>query len=217
VNVASPVVMGTALVPVDVTSICWPLLSVVRMVVVNGWRDVETRALVRTMAVERGVVVVGAGASLDAGGAFPPALLRCVGVVCGRWLVSGAGPGEDCAGWFVGAGSGCVSGAVVGSFGLVVGAGVGVGLGVVAGGAEDAGGAGVGELLLLLLPLPVPEACRFSPWCRYASTPSMCRPSPRLKADDSDVSAKMAVNHEVGNMFGAVWCGWWSEGGSERM
>jgi hypothetical protein len=39
--------------------------------------------------------------------------------------------------------------------------------------------------------------------------PSMCRPSPRLKADDSDVSAKTAVNHAVGSI--AV-CGRWREG-----
>jgi hypothetical protein len=33
--------------------------------------------------------------------------------------------------------------------------------------------------------------------------PSMCRPSPRLKADDSDVSANTAVNHEAGSILGA--------------
>jgi hypothetical protein len=44
--------------------------------------------------------------------------------------------------------------------------------------------------------------------------PSMCRPSPRLKADDSDVSAKTAVNHAVGSI--AVWAVE-RRSGSERM
>jgi hypothetical protein len=46
--------------------------------------------------------------------------------------------------------------------------------------------------------------------------PSMCRPSPRLKADDSDVSASTVVNHAVGSILA---CGRWRarEGGSERI
>jgi hypothetical protein len=131
------------------------LLSVVRIVVVNGWRDVEMRSLVLTMATER--TVVGEAASFDAGGAFPAALLRCVVVICCPRLVADAGAFEVGAGSFEVSGGGCELGAVVGSLGGVVGAGVGVARGVVAGGgAEDAGGAAdVGELLL---PLPVPEA-----------------------------------------------------------
>jgi hypothetical protein len=36
--------------------------------------------------------------------------------------------------------------------------------------------------------------------------PSMCRPSPRLKADDNDVSASTVVNHAVGSILA---CGRW--------
>jgi hypothetical protein len=153
VYVDCPVVMGIEFTPVDTMSVGTPLLSVVLMVVVKGWRDVETRALVLTMGVVRSVEE---GASLEGAGALPPALER--GVVAGGWLEAGAGACEDCCGGGVVAGSvGAVVGSVVGSAGLLVGAGV-------AGGAvEDGGAADVGELLLLL---PVPEAWRFSPWCR---------------------------------------------------
>jgi hypothetical protein len=159
VYVDCPVVMGIELTPVDTMSVGTPLLSVVLMVVVKGWRDVETRALVLTMGVVRSVVE---GASLEGAGALPPALER--GVVAGGWLEAGGGACEDCCGGGVVTGSvvGAVVGSVVGSAGLLDGAGV-VGRGVVAGGAVDgAGAADVGELLLL----PVPEAWRFSPWCR---------------------------------------------------
>lgn len=100
----------------------------------------DTRLLVRTIAVVLGdedTLLLVAGAALEPGDE--------------AWLPPLDGGGVDWAG--------------VPELGVSgVGSGVGVGAGVDAGGAEvccrdDAGGAGVGVL-------PVPLACRFSPWWR---------------------------------------------------
>lgn len=177
-TVAWPVVMGTELVPVDVISICSPLLAVLVKVVTNSESEVETSGVVLTMAVVR---LDEAGAWLEAA----PPVLRCVGVE-GPRLEPGAG--VDCAG-----------GLDVSGSGVGVGVGDGAGVGVFCrddgGAADDAGGVGVGVF-------PVPDACLFSPWCRYSSMPSICRPSPRLKADESAKSAKSASSHEFRSMFG---------------
>jgi hypothetical protein len=139
-------------VPVEVTSVSCPLGSVVRVTVVNASRDVETRALVLTIADERGAEV--AAGLLDA--AVWPALVRAVvGVACPPpfRVVLAAGACEDCAGGAAAdvSGSGVESGVVD-----AAGVGVGSGCGDDAGGAaDDAGGAAdVGVLLL-----PVPDAC----------------------------------------------------------
>lgn len=65
--------MGTELVPVSVTSESWPLLRVDVRVTVKGARDVETRALVRTTALD-----VTSSDGVDCG--WFPALERTVGV-----------------------------------------------------------------------------------------------------------------------------------------
>lgn len=138
---------------------------------VKGSREVETRGLREMIGVDRGGADEAGGV---VAGVFPP-LLRCVGVFPRLVVAGGAceeGAGVD--------GSSSVDGPGVG-------VGVGVGRGVVTGGAEE--GAGVGVLL------PVPEACLFTPWWMYSSTPS------RLKADDSAQSAKRASSHEFRNMF----------------
>jgi hypothetical protein len=153
VNVAWPVVMTADRVPVDVTSVSCPLGRVVRVTTVNASRDVETRALVLTIADERGAEV--AAGLLEAAGW--PALVRAalVGVACPPpfRLLLAAGACEDCAG-----GAADVSGSGVES-GVVDAAGVGVGSGCAddagGGAADEAGGAAdVGVLLL-----PVPDAC----------------------------------------------------------
>lgn len=158
-------VIATEDVPVEVTSTCWPLLTVVTTVT-NCWSEVETNWLVRTMGVVRGAEET--GGRLDTG---PTALL---GGGLEPWRLEGAG--VDCAGGSEDSGSG-------------VGSGVGVGCGVGVGWREEGGGAGVeeagGGVGELLLP-PVPDACLFSPWCQYSTTPM---PSPRLKADDRATSA----------------------------
>jgi hypothetical protein len=134
-----------------------------------------------------------AGALDDSAGAFP--LLRCVGVAW-PWFVPEAGAGEE------GAGASGVPGFCDGLLGVGEGEGAGVGVGCrdeAGGGADDAGGAGVG---VLAPPVPL-AACRL-PLCMYSSTPS--RPSPRLKADDRAKSAKMARSHEFRNISGVVEC-----------
>lgn len=160
------------LVPVEVCVTSWPSLMVV-MTVMNSWREVETRWL---------VLVTGAVLGDEAGGL----LLAGPGVVRGDegWL------GVDCAG--VDAGGLEVGGSVTGSS-LGVGWGVGVGCAEV--GERGGEGEGVGVL-------PVPVACRFSPWWRYSSMPSM-RKSSRLKADDSATRAKIArTTQSFRSMFG---------------
>lgn len=79
--------------------------------------------------------------------------------------------------------------------GLLDVGGFDVGRGVVVGGAaDDAGGLFVGDEL----PLPVPDACLFTPWWMYSPTPS------RLKADDRATRAQRTSSHEFRNMFMVV-------------
>lgn len=72
------------------------------------------------------------------------------------------------------------------------------------GAADDAGGSFVGDAL----PLPVPDACLFTPWWMYSPTPS------RLKADDTAKRAQSSSNHEFRNMFVEV--DWVCRSGRER-
>lgn len=169
-----PVFMTLDLVEVCVTS--YMLLPLVTVVVVTiSSSDVEKRSLVLMMGVERGGAV---GVVLGGG------VLRCVGVDCPR-LGSGFGVGV----------AGSVVGSVDGSLGVGVGCGVGVGRGV-DGCGWGVDGAGVFPA--------VPEAWRFSPWWRYSSMPSMCKPSPKLKADDTATSAYKASSHELRSMANVV-------------
>lgn len=96
----------------------------------------------------------------------------------------------------------------VGAGSFEVGAGSSV---VVGGAAEDAGGAldaggaddgcGAAEEVAGaadeagVLP-PVPDAWRFSLWCRYSLMPSMCRPS-KLKADAMATRANSVTNNHA--------------------
>lgn len=60
------------------------------------------------------------------------------------------------------------------------------------GAAEDVGGAAEEAGVLP----PVPEACRFSLWCRYSLMPSMLRPS-RVKAEVMATRAKRATKSQA--------------------
>lgn len=186
-----PVVMGMELVPVDVISTWFPLLTVV-ITVTNSWSEVETSGVVLTMAVVRGAdeaagaLDTGAFALLRPGAGAGdvgvlPRLEPGAGVEAGGALEEGAATGVD--GSSSGEGEGEGEGAGVADCRCDEGCGAGV----------EAGGAGV----LLLPPPPVPEACLFSPWWMYSATPSMRKPSGRLKADESAKSAYMATSHEL--------------------
>lgn len=71
------------------------------------------------------------------------------------------------------------------------GVGVGVGVGVDTG-ASDVGSsvADGSESAEVASVLPVPVACRFIPWCRYSSIPSMWSASSILRADESAMRAR---------------------------
>jgi len=74
----------------------------------------------------------------------------------------------------------------------------------IGGRAEEVGGGGV---------LPVPVACRFWPWCRYASMPSIFRSS-RLNADEK--VARKARARESQNVRSMVDGGYGKARSSER-
>jgi len=201
---AWPVVMATELVPVDVISTCAPLLTVV-ITVTNSWSEVETSGVVLTMAVVRGAEET---AALDGDGAAFALLRAGAGVGEAPRLVPGAGAGVEAAGALeeTGSGSGDDS------------AGVGEGDGVAEGCRDEGAGAGVDEAGAGVGELPVPEACCLFPWCMYSATPSMWRPSPRLKADDSATSAYRVSSHELRIILCVCVCdNLVYEGGRERM
>ena len=177
--------------------------------------EVETRGVVRTMAVvlmdddaaaevrvtDSAAFVSLEGTRLVGAAAADESSLLLLLLLSLLLLLLGAGA-EVCAG-----GSGVVSaeegagddagGAalVVGAVGDATGVGVGVGVGVAA-------GVEVAELP------PVPEACRFSLWCRYSLMPSMYKPS-KLKADAMATKAKSVTNsHAWRNM---VMSGEWKQ------
>lgn len=173
------------LVPVEVAVNSRPSLTVV-MTVTNSCSEVTTRSLVLTTAEVRevaGARVVEAGALAlvgadEAGLLFPPSVLEAAG-------------GGEVAGAFEVA-------SVVGSAAVVGWAEVAGAL-VEAGGRDVTWAADVGDA-------PVPAACRFWPWCRYASIPSMRRSS-RAKADvRAATRARTARNSQsLENMMWAVW------------
>lgn len=177
--------------------------------------EVETRGVVRTMAV----VLTDDEAAADVRVADPAACVSLEGTrpedVAGAaaddpsllLLLLVATAAEDWAGASDDAGASEVGSAAADD---------GAGAALEAAGAEEGAGAaeevadaadeGAGVLA------PVPEAWRFSLWCRYSLMPSMCRPS-RLKADAMATKAKKATNsHAWRNM---VMCVRVSGGGSE--
>ena len=84
----------------------------------------------------------------------------------------------------------------------VTGAAEDAGAALDAGGADEAAGADevAGAAVEAGVLPPVPEAWRFSLWCRYSLMPSMCRPS-KLKADAIATKAKSVTNsHAWRNM-----------------
>ena len=128
--------------------------------VVKRWIDVETRGVVLTTGV---LWRVGVDASLDVAGASAdvPGLLRVgVGEAFPFPLSEGAGVEAGGAAVLSSSEEGA-GGSEVWGGGALEGAGVGDGVDVRGGGVEGAGEEGVG---VEGAALPVPEACRFSPW-----------------------------------------------------
>jgi hypothetical protein len=201
---ASPVVVTRVLEPVEVTSEAWPLMMVLKTVVYS-WTEVETRGVVRT----RAVVLIDDEAGADVRVADPAA---CVSLEGTRPVDVGAAEEAPApllllvAAAEVWAGASDVAGLSEVGAGAADEAG---GAALEAGGAaEDAGGAadeGAGAAEEAAAELaPVPEAWRFSLWCRYSLMPSMCRPS-RLKAEAMATKAMKAANiHAWRNMVVVV-------------
>ena len=152
--------------------------------VVKASREVVTSGLAIDFGGFDGFSETAEG-GVEAGGLLP-------WLVGGGWDDCGGGAGVDLGGSELGGGFGVTDGVDTGGGRFEVGGGRG----------EDEGGDGDGEP-------PVPLACRFSPWWRYASMPSMCRSS-MPKADEWAARAKTAANSQrVRSMVGG--CGRESE------